>query len=78
MKKELTLKFKQKKLSLVISTLNARYQKIISLRFYSDLDIDEIAEEMNLNNSNVSVLLHRALKALQKKYLEMYPDSESF
>ncbi|MDQ6985608.1 MAG: sigma-70 family RNA polymerase sigma factor [Candidatus Dojkabacteria bacterium] len=76
--KELTLKFKQKKLSLVISTLNARYQKIISLRFYSDLDIDEIAEEMNLNNSNVSVLLHRALKALQKKYLEMYPDSESF
>ncbi len=66
----------QKKISIVMSQLNKRYQEVLSLRYYSELSNDEIAKVLKTNN--VAVLIHRALKAFQQKFKKIYKDSEIF
>lgn len=62
----------------VLSTLKPRYQEIISLRFFSELEIGEIAEILDEKPSNVSVLLHRSIISFKKQFEKKYPESEIF
>ena len=66
-KKALATERNQELLS-AIGKLSEREQRIISLKFWSNLSNGEIAEIMGLSYSNVGTILNRALKSL-KGYL---------
>jgi RNA polymerase sigma-70 factor (ECF subfamily) len=70
----------QRKLEAIatIQTLNKRYQHIITLRFYSEFEIAEISEILDIKPQRVSVLLHRALQSFKKKFKKLFPESEIF
>lgn len=53
----------------LISQLTKRQQEIIYLRFYQQLDHDQIAEVMNLSRQGVSNLLYRSLKELKDNWV---------
>lgn len=76
--KEITLITVQGQIVDCMSNLNSRYQQIISLRFYSELEIPEIAAVMELKPKSVSVILHRALEKLKKEFRKKYPETEIF
>jgi RNA polymerase sigma-70 factor (ECF subfamily) len=78
LEKALHLDSLQKNIRYILFQLKPSYQEVISLRFYSELSIGEIAEVLNLKPKQVSVILHRALKDFRKKYLKNYPGSEIF
>ena len=59
----------------VLSTLNPRYQEVISLRYFADLSTEEAAAAMGCSKAVLSVTLHRALAALQRA-LELGEDQE--
>ncbi len=65
-------------INLTLKKLKPRYQEVIRLRFYSELDIPEIAEVLKVKPTNVSVLLFRALKAFKKEFKRKFPNSEIF
>jgi RNA polymerase sigma-70 factor, ECF subfamily len=48
----------------------ARYQEIIHLRYFAELEIEEIAGALKISKAHASVLIHRALKCFKKKYEE--------
>lgn len=50
--------------------LKDEYREIIVLRFIDELSVKEIAEIIEKSNSNVRVLIHRALKTLKKSLEE--------
>ncbi|MBI4994647.1 sigma-70 family RNA polymerase sigma factor [Candidatus Peregrinibacteria bacterium] len=51
-----------------IRSLPERHQKVLLLRYCSDLSIVETAEALNVTENNVSVIIHRALKAFEITY----------
>ncbi len=53
-----------------IAALPRRQQEIIYLKFYQQLDAEEIARVMNLNRQGVANLLYRALKELRTHWPE--------
>ncbi len=65
-------------IALVLPELKDKYQQIISLKFFMEMEMDEIADVMGTKKSNVSVILHRALKDFEKKYIRKYGKSEIF
>ncbi len=75
---EMLKAFNQQKIVSVLNLLKPRYQEIISMRFYSELSIEEIAEILKMKPTQVSVLLHRALKSFKQKFLQKFPKSEIF
>lgn len=68
----------QKQIAFTLKSINKKYQLIISLRFFSELEIDEISDVLETKRSNVSVLLHRALKDFKKEYTKKFGESEIF
>jgi len=50
-----------------LDRLNPRYQRALSLRYLSGLEHDEAARAMGVNPSLMSVLTHRATKALGRE-----------
>ncbi|MBN1915896.1 sigma-70 family RNA polymerase sigma factor [Candidatus Dojkabacteria bacterium] len=69
---------RQKQIVIVLKKLKPRYQQIISLRFYSEMKNEEIAQTMRMKKSNVALVLHRALRAFRSQYTKMHPESEIF
>lgn len=53
-------------LATLVATLSPRQKQLIYLRFYQDLDFDEIAKLMELNRQSVYNLLHESLLRLRK------------
>ncbi len=53
----------------LIKTMDRKYGDVIILKYYCDLSITEIAEQLSLTEDNVKVRLYRA-RALLKKKLE--------
>ncbi|WP_460639256.1 RNA polymerase sigma factor [Larkinella harenae] len=53
-----------------IGQLTKRQQEIIYLRFYQQLDHDQIAEVMNLSRPSVANLLYRSLKELKNNWYD--------
>lgn len=53
-----------------LSKLPERYREIINLRYFGELEIDEIADVLKISKVNASVIIHRALKCFKDKYIE--------
>lgn len=68
----------QTKIARVMLELKKDYQLVISLRFFSELEIGEIAGVLNKKTTVVSVKLHRALESFRKKFIKIYGESEIF
>lgn len=49
-----------------LQKLNEKERSIVSLKYGAELKNTQIAKLMNLNESNVNVILHRSLKKLKK------------
>lgn len=62
----------------IMAKLSPRYQQILTLRYFSEMEISEIAEIMEEKPSNISVLIHRALGAFKKEFAKKYPNREIF
>lgn len=52
----------------VIDQLPERHQKVIMLKFFSDLSLNEIAETLSVTPNNAGVMVHRALEAFELAY----------
>ncbi len=52
----------------LIAELTLRQQEIIYLRFYQQLEYDDIAEIMDLSRQSVANLLHRTLRNLRERW----------
>ena len=52
----------------LITALTLRQQELIYLRFYQQLDHDDIAEIMDLSRQSVANLLHRTLRKLRERW----------
>lgn len=59
-------KYQAKRLTHIISLLSKRQQEIIYLRFYQNLENEDIANIMNLGRQSVSNLLYRTLKEMKE------------
>jgi RNA polymerase sigma-70 factor (ECF subfamily) len=59
-------RFRNTRLKRVISLLSKRQQEIIYLRFYQNLDNEDIANVMGLGRQSVSNLLYRTLKEIKE------------
>ena len=53
----------------MVKSLDSKYSDVIMLKYYCDLSVNEIAENLGLTPENVKVRLHRA-RALLKSKLE--------
>ncbi len=56
-------------LNAVLDTLPKRQQEIVYLRFYQNLEFDEIARIMGLARQSVANLLHRTLKKIKDSWV---------
>lgn len=54
----------------VFLRLPERYKEILQLRYFAELEIEEIAETLKISKVHASVLIHRALKCFKDKYKE--------
>ena len=52
----------------LLAELTLRQQEIIYLRFYQQLEYDDIAEVMGLSRQSVANLLHRTLRTLRERW----------
>jgi RNA polymerase sigma-70 factor (ECF subfamily) len=68
----------RKQVTITLSKLRPRYQQIISLRFYAELEFDEIATIMETSKENVALIFHRASKRFRKIFKKNFPESEIF
>lgn len=66
----------QKDVSIVLKRIKPKYANILSLKYYSDLSNEEIAEVLKTNKNNIAVLIHRALKAFEAEYLNVIKSTE--
>lgn len=53
----------------LLGDLTKRQQEIIYLRFYQNLEFDEISEVMGLTRQSVANLLHRTIKDMRSKWI---------
>lgn len=63
---------KSKALSIAISKLSGRQQEILYLKFYSEMEYDQIIEIMDLNYQSARNLVTRALDALRKSMISFF------
>jgi len=64
----------QKKVAFIISKLKPKYQQVLSLKYYSELSNPEIAEVLDMKTTQIAVILHRALKSFEKKWLQNFKE----
>lgn len=58
----------KEKLEKVLNTLPKRQKEILYLKFYEELNHDDIAKVMNMNRQSVYNLLHEAILRLRKNW----------
>ncbi|MCY7350041.1 MAG: sigma-70 family RNA polymerase sigma factor [Cytophagaceae bacterium] len=58
----------QKRIRFIISQLPQRQQEAIYLRFFEDLDNEQIAQLLGINRQSVANLLHKALGQLKRNW----------
>jgi RNA polymerase sigma-70 factor (ECF subfamily) len=73
---ELDISMMQKQIASIFSQINPRYAQIISLKYYSELDTDEIALLMDIKGAQVPVVLFRALQSFKDDFSKKYPGGE--
>ena len=65
---QLLIKDKTKKIQALLGALSERERTCIALKYGAELTNREIAKISNLSESNVGVILHRALKQVRDKW----------
>jgi RNA polymerase sigma-70 factor (ECF subfamily) len=50
-----------------LTQLNSKSQDVIKLKYYEDLDFDEIAFKLNTSSANIRQILSRSLRFLKKE-----------
>lgn len=70
--------FRRRRTAFVLSQIKPRYQQIITLKFYSQLETAEISVIMQIKPKQVHLVLHRALKAFRKEFLQNFDETEIF
>lgn len=55
-------------LNQLLNALPARQKEALHLRYHQGLEIEQIAEILNVNNQSVSNLLYRAIQSLRKEW----------
>lgn len=68
----------QTKVAYIISLLKESYQQILTLRYYAEMDNEEIAKSLGIKTQNVALLIHRAQKAFKDKFQQNYPNTDIF
>ena len=63
------LKHQIKRLNQIVSHLSKRQQEIIYLRFYQNLENEDIAHVMNLGRQSVANLLYRTIKEMKEIWM---------
>jgi RNA polymerase sigma-70 factor, ECF subfamily len=51
----------------VLNKMPPRYRRAISLRYFAEMDIDEISAALGISSAHTSVVLHRALECFRKQ-----------
>lgn len=69
---------RKQQIASVLPRINKRYQQVISLKFFAELETEEIAVQLGIKNKNVYLLLHRALTAFRQEFEKNYEKSEIF
>ncbi|PKM57443.1 MAG: sigma-70 family RNA polymerase sigma factor [Firmicutes bacterium HGW-Firmicutes-3] len=64
------------KIAKYLEQLHQPYADVLTLRYYYELEISEIARNFNITENNVSVRIYRALEALKKILVEEGVDYE--
>lgn len=64
----------EKQLQEILQILSAQEREILNLHYYQHLKQTEIATIMNLTQSNVGVILHRAVKKIKMKFGNVYEE----
>ena len=64
----------EKQLQEVLQILSDQEREILNLHYYQHLKQTEIATIMNLTQSNVGVILHRAVKKIKMKFGNVYEE----
>ena len=64
----------EKQLQEILQILSAQEREILNLHYYQHLKQAEIATIMNLTQSNVGVILHRAVKKIKMKFGNVYEE----
>ena len=59
-------KMEVEKVMKILQKMKREYQEVILLKYIEELSTSEIAEILQKNNTNVRVVLHRAVKVLKK------------
>lgn len=62
------LAISSKTVNVVLAELPEQYQKILCLKFFSELSNNEIAAALEISANNAGVLLYRALQKFKKHY----------
>ena len=73
---ELDISMMQKQIASIFNQINSRYAQIISLKYYSELETDEIALLMDIKEAQVPVVLFRALQSFKDDFSKKYPGGE--
>lgn len=63
------LKHQIKRLNQIVSHLTKRQQEIIYLRFYQNLENEDISQVMNLGRQSVANLLYRTIKEIKEIWM---------
>lgn len=63
------LNHQKSKIKHIISSLSKRQQEIVYLRFYQNLEYDDIAHIMGLGRQSIANLIYRALKEIKECWL---------
>lgn len=69
---DIDLAFEREKLSAALKHLSPRDQQVLDLRFFGDLEPQEIAELLDISPNHAAVLAYRALGRLRAKYQSLY------
>jgi len=51
-----------------LKTLNMKYQTVLTLRYFENLSIRDIARIMDLSENTIKTHIHRGIKHLKKAY----------
>jgi RNA polymerase sigma-70 factor (ECF subfamily) len=62
----------KRKINAVLKKLPPRYQEIINLKYFAELETVEIARALKISPGNAGVLIHRALKSFAKEYKKIF------
>lgn len=60
--------YQRVQVNIVLGRLSDKYQKVLTLKFYGQMEYEEIAQTLQISVNNSRVLVYRALKKFDQEY----------